>query len=675
VSIDTHAENPPRKRRHSKGPDLRRRKGDRHKAGRKQVRLVDNDRHKRAANGYRADRQPRPFLAIDGEGRGTYENGVQKYQIMVAANDKERYVLDEGRPLTTDEILVWLCSLPKERIFVGFSFGYDVTMMTHGLPHETLMALAQRSKRPLYTWGRFKGQPRLVRYGKYGLDYLPRKMFLLQFNREPQRMIYDVWSFFGTSYIKTLENWKVATEEEFATIKRGKERRPDTEESTFDRALETEYSVLECKTLCRIMEKLRTLCTKLGYPLRSWYGAGSVAKAMLHKHGIVNYLAPVPEKMVDYTSRAFFGGRFETASLGQFENVYYYDIASAYPNIIQNLPCLAHGTWRKVRKYQPDAKVALWHLKWDVDTLSWAPFPWRDDKGMISFPLGGEGCYYASEVAAAIAMFPNGVKVLDGWVYTQTCEHKPFAWVPEVYRLRAEYKSKGEPEEIVLKLGLNSCYGATAQTVGTKKFANAIWAGMITAGTRAMLLGAIAQAPEKVLSTATDSISSLVPLNLWVEKGKPLGSWEHKISKDVFIAGDGISYSESSPERTRTRGISAKDMVWDRMLAAWDKDGMRGAATFSLTRFEGLTIMAARGKVGLAGRWQPQERTLKFESHKRFPITDPDAPHNTMPHRAETEMSAAYSKLTILENINDEETMLALEDKDAYDIYLMEVVA
>jgi hypothetical protein len=36
-------------------------------------------------------------------------------------------------------------------------------------------------------------------------------------------------------------------------------------------------------------------------------------------------------------------------------------------------------------------------------------------------------------------------------------------------------------------------------------------------------------------------------------------------------------------------------------------------------------------------------------------------------------MSAVYSKLTILENINDEETMLALDDKDAHDIYLMEV--
>jgi hypothetical protein len=188
-----------------------------------------------------------------------------------------------------------------------------------------------------------------------------------------------------------------------------------------------------------------------------------------------------------------------------------------------------------------------------------------------------------------------------------------------------------------------------------------------------MLLGAIAQAPDKVLSTATDSISSLVPLNLWVEKGKPLGSWEHEISKDVFLAGDGISYSESSPKRTRTRGIGAKDIVWDRMLEAWAEKGMCGTATFKLTRFEGLTLMAARNKVPLAGRWQPQERTLRFESHKRFPITDPRAPHNTMPHRKENEMSAVYSKLTILENINDEETMLALDDKDAHDIYLMEV--
>ena len=672
MSIDTTSETPSPKRRHSKGPDLRRRKGDRHK---KTAERSNNRRNKRDENGYRKDRQPRKFLAIDGEGRGTYENGVQKYQIMVAANDTERYVLpDFGRPPTSEEIYAWICSLPKERILVGFSFGYDVTMITHGMPEPLLMQLAQRSKRKLRTYGGWKkGQPVPVRYGKYALDYLPRKMFSVQYNHEPERVIYDVWSFFGTSYIKTLENWKAATPEEFEKIKQGKERRPDTDESTFNREEETEYSILECKTLCRIMEKLRGLCMKVGYPLRSWYGAGSVAKAMLHKHNIKEYLAPVPDKMVDYASRAFFGGRFETPSLGHFADVYYYDIASAYPNIIQTLPCLAHGTWRKVRKYEPDAKVALWHVKWDVETYSWCPFPWRDAQGMISFPQGGEGCYWASEVTAAMAMFPQGVTVLDGWVYTQSCDHVPFSWVPEVYRLRAEYKAKGEPEEIILKLGLNSCYGATAQTVGSKQFANAIWAGMITAGTRAMLLGAIAQAPDKVLSTATDSISSLVPLNLWVEKGKPLGSWEHESSKDVFLAGDGLSYSKSNPKRTRTRGIGAKDIVWDQMLQAWAEKGMCGTATFKLTRFEGLTIMAARNKVSLAGRWQPQERTLKFESHKRFPITDPQAPHNTMPQWKKNEMSAAYSKLTILENINDEETMLALDDKDAHDIYLMEI--
>jgi hypothetical protein len=634
---------PPRKRQDLRKGDRHKpgRKGDRHKPGRIDTRTPEAAA-KRKAEAYANYKSP-PFLAIDGEGWGRTDNGVQYYQLMIAANDDERYVLDTGKPLETAEILEWLALLPKGRTLISFSFGYDVTMLTKTLPTAKKIALVKREERPVVTKPGWKlGSPKPVYHNGFAMDWLPRKYFSIN-----GRMIYDTWSFFGKSLLETLKLWDVCTAEEMDIITAGKERRPG---EAHDRKLETEYCTLENKALCRVMTKIRDLCRKLGYPLTSYYGAGSVANAVLKKHSVDSHAGVLPESVRNAAQTAFFGGRFETASLGEFNDVYYYDIVSAYPTTIRNLPCLACGEWTKRRKYDPTQEVALWHVAWgfgpmhgEDDVLhTWGPLPWRSDHGLICYPAQGEGWYHASEVSAALEMYPSNIAVLDGWSYETACDHRPFAFVDDLFKERAKYKSMSaeDPkysanngaEQLVLKLGLNSLYGKTAQSIGNPKYANPVWAGMVTAGTRATLLGAIAQAPEEVLSTATDSISSRVPLNLPI--GKELGQWEHEAYGYVFIAGDGMSYSpDHDGRRTRTRGIGAKDIVWDRLLDAWRTDHLFGSARFKITRFEGLAVMVARGKPDQAGRWHPTSKKLRFGGAKRQHTEGgwTAKPHNTSP--------------------------------------------
>src|SRR5262249_38313773 len=148
---------------------------------------------------------------------------------------------------------------------------------------------------------------------------------------------------------------------------------------------------------------------------------------------------PEPPELRGAVLRAYFGGRFDVGGAGYVDNVYGYDIKSAYPSIQQHLPCLACGvTWAGTRTYDAAAPWALWHVQWSIPRGSiWAPFPWRFNQSI--YYLGrGEGWYHASEVAAALRLYPTCLDVLEGFVMSPGCDHRPFDWIPSVYERRRE---------------------------------------------------------------------------------------------------------------------------------------------------------------------------------------------------------------------------------------------
>jgi hypothetical protein len=742
---------------------------------------------------------------------------------MIAANDEETYILDKGRPLRTHDCLEWLSSLPPKRVLVGFSFGYDTSMILRDLSFSQLTELHRREDRmDLET-----GAPKLVNWQGWGLDVMPRKeLTVADWTTDPptRTVVHDVFSFFGEAYLEVLKAWNVATPDEFDFIRAGKERRegqapreeprnrnhvkdrfnlrdieeesnraattldrlrrladiplkktyhdrdgrerfsppyglpewywshsiskaernrlhsrlytmpggipPDvfTEElgrvtgrgdlydwlrltriadawryarigrelpqsfggATFedlferaeewrddtpddpdhDRELEAAYSVLECKTLCRIMDKLRQLCRDVGYPLKSYYGAGSVASSMLQIEKVKDHIAEPPVKMRGAVTRAYFGGRFETARLGPVGTVHYSDINSAYPAEIAKLPCLACGKWRKVPggPFQPDPNMidaSLWRVRWDGWFQHWGPLPYRDHHQSITFPMNGLGWYWGAEVRAALdycATLGIPLEVLDGWKFEQGCDHEPFAFVRDVFDERRRLKAiPGDHSNIVLKLGLNSLYGKTAQTVGSPTYASMVWAGMITAGTRAKLLGAISQAPADVLAVATDSVTSTVPLDLPISA--ELGDWDYETVDDLFIAGDGLSHAPDNRKRTRSRGAHPGEMVWPEIRAAWERDGIEGSVSFSIVRFHGIAIATVRNRDDLCGKWLTEDRKLKFSSSgKRTTEWGGYTPVRT---REPVVVSAIYHKLDTLEM--QEIEAIHTDDPDAGD--------
>lgn len=320
--------------------------------------------------------------------------------------------------------------------------------------------------------------------------------------------------------------------------------------------------------------------------------------------------------------------------MGVAQEVYEYDIASAYPAAMVDLPCQTCGRWWHNFGYAADAAATLCHVTWAVDyshNRPFAPLPWRHWKtGSLFYPTGGSGWYWMEEVAAAQRAFPGQVHVDETWSYVTECDHMPFGWMPEVY---AQRKALGKSTAgRVLKLAMNSAYGVLARTIGGGgKYSNSWWAGQITARTRARLLDLACEAGGDCLMLATDGLYSSRPLA--VPTGSALGDWEDGGQVGpLLIVQPGMYFSlDPDGKKWRTRGISLKTLKRTdgirRLVEAWETYGPEAVVEVSAaflmqgedepTSFIGTKLALAWGKPELIGTWQPLSKNLSFRPEPR----------------------------------------------------------
>ena len=175
---------------------------------------------------------------------------------------------------------------------------------------------------------------------------------------------------------------------------------------------------------------------------------------------------------------------------------------------------------------------------------------------------------WAHELAAAQrAGLVDRVEIQESWTYSPCLCSPPFREIRSLYRRRQEVGSK-TPEGKAIKLPMNSVYGKLAQSVGARPFANVIYAGLITAGTRTMVLDSVASHPkgaEAVVMVATDAVFFTEP-HPHLPVSKELGDWELVKRSNMCILKPGVYWDDDAREKIRTRstplfkarGINAK---------------------------------------------------------------------------------------------------------------------
>lgn len=473
-----------------------------------------------------------PFLAYDGEGRG--KNGL--YLLLANSLGDEVYN-PEG--LSTKECLDFLTRrYDRSYIRIFYGFGYDVNMSLKDMPNEY--------------WDRIEI---FVRESGHRVQYLQGKMLKID-----GFTYYDILPFFARSLSAALKDVLHVSD---PVIDRGKSLRADLfDELTLDEI--REYNMHEMQRTVELAEHLRTMLNGLDLPLASWYGPGAIAKKMFAVHGIErqNQLHYPPE-CYDALENAYYGGRFENQTLGKHNDVWEYDIHSAYPSIIKDLPYFRN--WNHTGKYNPDLSFAVWRVSWDLRKSPTAnllqPLPFRDASGRLSFPLVGSGWYWAPEVYAARAHYgAKYFRIHEGWI--AETEGTPFSWVEDMYYERMRLKEIGDASEYAIKVGINSLYGKTAQRVGSNTYFNVAWAGYITSSTRAKLLEAYIRNPQACIGFATDALYTTERL-VGIRCSDKLGDWEEKHYPDggIFILPGLYVLSDGKIQKNRIRGLPNTDAL------------------------------------------------------------------------------------------------------------------
>lgn len=504
------------------------------------------------------------FIALDGEGENEgdteifntsekrYTARVHKYTLLAASTGESLY--RGGKRLDSFDILDWLCDLGDEyrrSIFVIFAGGYDINhWLMYGLDRDLVAEIATGATVEFENNGEW-----------FSIEYRARKSLSVKRGKifkqnakgkwitewASKITVWDVFGFFQESFIGVMAKWLGIEHKHFQLIKRMKGLRGDFEHVE-QKEINT-YNEAELSCLVELMQQVHAGISGLGLKCMRWDGAGAVAASMFRLHKIresksadveKDNLTPSDIARREAVATAYAGGRIELCKIGKHEGkVYDYDVNSAYPSVMVDCPCLAHGQWVHTLKRRPAAgsfSVVRLRFRFD-DGQRFYPLFYRTKHMQISFPAEGEGWYWLPEVEAAF-LCPGEIDILEAWTFEKTCAHKPFAWIAEYYATRKQWlknpsalwQSGGEK---IIKLGLNSLYGKTAQQLGSRDgqapaYHQLEWAGYITSATRARLYTAAIKNPCAIIGFATDGIFADKPLPIEVSNTKQLGAWELK---------------------------------------------------------------------------------------------------------------------------------------------------
>lgn len=544
------------------------------------------------------DRRHKPFIGWDGEGFSL--DGTHHYALFgSSAGLRIRGNLD------WQSCLPLLFQSPKDAHHVIFAGTYDVVMMFRNAPRVDYL---------------LKGFP--IYLNEYRVQFLKGK-FLKVTDRKlkESRILYDVFTFFGTSFVKACREYlgDLPILDEVQAMK--EQRNLFTEAGILEDTGEVEtYMSQELDLLVKLCTDLRAKLALVNIHPQYWHGPGAVASTILKMNHVKKHESngAYNDEFRRHAEAAYYGGRFEQFQRGTFEGtVYQYDIRSAYPAAMRFLRSLDATVWDL--RYGNSARdsfseYGLYYVDWErsPEPISIGYLPYRHTNGNIYYPpYFAKGWYWGIEIPPLLqghitkGYFP----MVDEVTY-------PLEFVQEMYDQRAKLKAAKQPHQLALKLGLNSIYGKLAQSKGAKlneakewiypTFHEVVWSGWITAFTRRKISDALHSVPQKyIIATETDSVFSLVPLDLPVNGG--LGAWECEELEGIKYIQSGVSLVKKGGEwHFKTRGFTVKRTQDE--VALWSSflESDNASMTIKQTRF------STDPRTETFGNWFETEHTLSL---------------------------------------------------------------
>lgn len=450
-------------------------------------------------------------------------------------------------------IALWLSRQDQKEGFVCWNADYDVQAILKWLPRD----MGDR----LFRFSRAEYQDLRIRF-------IPGKFFTVHKGKRRLVAIYDLMQFYAMSLeraaAKFLNRHKTDPGIPWNRLKAALEGR-----SVTLRLRLIDY----CQNDAQLTEDLYKL-SKLAMQRIGVKFSRPVSCASISSQKFKDFRHSITREVNRAFYKTFRGGRMECLQLGFFPVAYLYDIHSAYPSVIANLPTLP-TLWSRIQnRVSPDAVFAAVKTRIHIPIgQHTAPVPTLGETQLI-YPTGSWDAWLDLETFRLLESQGWVEKVKGGMEGLHSDRKRPFANIESMYTERLQ-----TPENAwALKIVMNAWYGKLAQRITRWKSTTTTagdvdwwhgecfrkheqwtkktcfpYASAITAAIRKRMYTEID--PSKVIFYATDGVATTEEIPL--SQSPNLGDWGYERVTDLLVVGSGVyCYRNLAGEvRTKFRGF------------------------------------------------------------------------------------------------------------------------
>jgi hypothetical protein len=399
-----------------------------------------------------------------------------------------------------------------------------------------------------------------VMYNTFKLTYLPRKYFAIQDKNNNRYYFYDMFNFLDVSLNKASK--KFLNDEKIDNID-GNKLNTDMQYWIDNKKEIIKYCIKDAELTKRLADYFWDIIYKnLNFYPKSPMSKGKLSEEYFLHTCKIPAINNIDTKVIHTAYDSFYGGRFEILMRGYMEKCYCYDIKSAYPAEIANLPNFNNGSFVKVDKVSEEAHTGFYKCKVFALEKEFSPFKQKIKNVLNVYPNGAFTQFLTKKEIDFCALHcPNAVINIE-FGYEWIPKRLDYPFKTEIERLY-QWKDSEKDEDIkyCVKIILNSLYGKFIQISGndnvTGRLFNPLYASLITSGCRTKILELAIQKPDVIISFSTDSVISTEPLN--VPTNPKLGEFQKDFEgQGVFVMSDvyNLWNNETHKVKSRIRGFS-----------------------------------------------------------------------------------------------------------------------
>ena len=539
-----------------------------------------------------AQSELRPIYALDTE---TWNGDV-----FLIADSDGRY-LDR---ITPESVIEWLFFKKYEGSWCFFyNLSYDVEVILKLLGAELF---------------RYKRTGKLeFKFGKYRIVYYPEKCLKITAGHHSV-IFYDIAQFYHSGLVDAYQNNIGELSKEYLDFKKKRSSFSPTYYRRNTNAVR-QYCIDDCIKTMKLSEHWIKLFDNAFsfYPAR-WLSSGYLAEKVLINNKIdIPKFDSIPYAIQEMAYRSYYGGRFEILKRGFIGESYLYDINSAYPYAITQIPDLSNGKWIKRKTIHKNAKIGFFRIRAIIPDCKYIPpSPFRTKHDII-FP-SGEFETYCTLTELQACESKSFYRVLEGYQFITNSDIYPYReFIENLYQKRLELKEQNNPLQLPIKIILNSIYGKTGQSVNHKigNLFNPVIFAFITGFCRAQLYNFVRKndIEKNVVFFATDSICTTKKLEVNSSK---LGDFSFdNVADDVFVLQNGFYRFNG---KWKQRGLGKLNGKEIEHLDTFEKDG-RLYYSFKVLRSNRLRSSILQNNIQDIGKIKPKIREFNLNAdRKRF---------------------------------------------------------